>query len=253
MKPSIAIFSIFTLCLVHVKAQDPELTVDQIVQKHFDAVGGVDKLKAIQNVKATGNATLMDGQMEAPVTMLLKRPNYMRLDMNIRDQSFVQAFDGTTSWTSNPFIGTPEPKKASEEDAKTTRDDSDFIDGPLADYKAKGTTVESMGKEDVNGVPCYKLKITKKSGTIQYLFLDAKTFLDVKSSGHRKQAGQEMDVETTMGNYKPVNGVLMPYMITQKANGNTMMQFAIDRYEVNVPIDDAVFHIPVKPAAEEKP
>jgi outer membrane lipoprotein-sorting protein len=250
-----AFLPVLVLCLTTATAQDTDLTIDQIVQKHVDAMGGADKIKAIQNVKATGNASLMGGQIEAPVTMLLKRPNSMRLDMMVQDKSFVQGFDGTTSWMINPFMGSPDPHKASDEDAKATRDDSDFIDGPLTDYKAKGNTLELLGKEDVDGTPAYKIKITKKSGNVQFLYLDAKTFLDLKSTGHRRQMGQEMDVETTLGNYKPVNGVQMPYMIAQKANGNPVMQFTVEKYEVNVPVDDAVFHMPEKPKeqAPEKP
>ncbi len=249
MKLSIAIFSVLALCIVPVKAQDADLTIDQIVQKHLDAVGGADKLKAIDNVKATGNAVLMGGQVEAPVTMVLKRPTWMRLDMSVQGQTFTQAFDGTTSWMINPFMGSPDPQKASDEDTKSTRDDSDFIDGPLSDYKAKGSTVDLIGKEDVGGISAYKIKITKKSGTVQYLFLDSKTFLDMKSTGHRKQMGQEMDVETTTANFKPVNGVLLPYSIAQKANGNPVMELTVEKYEVNVPVDDAMFKMPEKPAA----
>ncbi len=250
MKRSISILFLLGLCLVPVHAQDTELTIDQIVQKHFDAVGGADKLKAIDNVKTTGNAVLMGGQVEAPVTMILKRPASMRLDMTVQGQTFVQAFDGTTSWMINPFMGSTDPQKASEEDTKTTREDSDFVDGPLMDYKAKGSTVELMGKEDVGGTSTYKIKITKKSGTVQYLYLDSKTFLDVKSTGHRKQMGQEMDVETTMTNYKPVNGVQLPYSIAQKANGNPVMDLTVEKYEVNVPVDDSMFHMPEKPKTE---
>lgn len=253
--PAAVILSAAALCLVPAYAQETELTVDQLVQKHADAVGGIDKVKAVQTVKTTGNASLMGGQMEAPVTMLLKRPNSMRLEMSIQDKSFIQAFDGTTSWMINPFMGSTDPQKASEEDTKTVRDDSDFIDGPLVDYKAKGSTVELMGKEDVEGSPAYKLKITKKSGSVQYLYLDAQSFLDVKSTGHRRQMGQELDVETNLGNYKPVNGLMMPHTIAQKANGNPVMQFTIDKYELNVPVDDAVFRMPQKAAkeAESKP
>ncbi|MGA2596132.1 MAG: hypothetical protein ABSH09_03870 [Bryobacteraceae bacterium] len=250
MKLSITILSVLALGLVPVKAQDADLTIDQIVQKHLDAVGGADKLKAIDNVKATGNAVLMGGQVEAPITMVLKRPTSMRLDMSIQGQNFIQAFDGTTSWMINPFMGSPDPQKASDEETKATRDDSDFIEGPLMDYKAKGSTVELVDKEDVGGTSAYKIKITKKSGNVQYLFLDAKTFLDMKSTGHRKQMGQEMDVETTMANYKTVNGVQMPFSIAQKANGNPVMELTVDKYEVNVPVDDAMFKMPEKPAPE---
>src|ERR1700694_4727986 len=153
-------------CVASGSAQEPELSVDQIVQKHIAALGGADKLSAIQNVTMTGTASLMDGQLQAPVTVRAKRPMSMRMEMSLQGQTFVQAFDGKTAWMVNPFIGSAEPKKSSEEDPRTARDDADFIEGSLVDYKAKGNTVELAGKEELDGSPAYKLKVTRKSGSI---------------------------------------------------------------------------------------
>src|ERR1700720_3218971 len=177
-------------------AQETELSADQIVQKHVIALGGADKLTAIQNVTMTGTASLMDGQLQAPVTVRAKRPMSMRMDMSVQGQTFVQAFDGKTAWMINPFMGSPEPKKSSEEDTQNARDDADFIDGSLVDYKAKGNEIELTGKEDVDGSPAYKLKVTKKSGSIENVYLDAKTFLPVKSAGTRKQQDHELAYES---------------------------------------------------------
>jgi outer membrane lipoprotein-sorting protein len=238
--------------LLPAAAQDAELTVDQIVQKHTEALGGLDKLKAIQSMKATGKAVLMGGQMEAPITMQVKRPNSMRMDMTMQGKSFIQAFDGTTSWNINPFTGATEPQKANDEDTKTARDDSDFIDGSLVDYKTKGNAVESMGKEDVEGTAAYKLKITKKSGTVVYEYIDAQTFLPIKSSGKRKQAGQEFEFESYPSNFKAVNGVMLPFGLSAKMNGKALMQLSLENVEVNLAMDDAIFHMPEKPK-EAKP
>ena len=167
-------------------------------------------------------------------------------------KSFIQAFDGTTAWMVNPFMGSPDPQKSNDEDTQQAKDDSDFIDGSLVDYKTKGNTVELMGKEDVEGTAAYKLKITKKSGSIEYEFLDAQTFLQLRSSGKRKQGGQEAEYESTPSNYKPVNGVMMPYSLSQKVNGSPMMDLTIEKFEVNTTIDDAIFQLPEKPKEEKK-
>ena len=229
-----------------------DLTVDQIVEKHTQALGGTDKLKAIQSVSVNGKAVLMGGQIEAPIVMKIKRPASMHMEMSVQGKSFIQAFDGTTAWTVNPFTGSPDPQKSNDEDTQQAKDDSDFIDGSLVDYKAKGNTVELMGKEDVEGTAAYKLKVTKKSGSIEYEFLDAQTFLQLRSSGKRKQGGQEIDYESTPSNYKPVNGVMMPYSLSQKMNGSPMMELTIEKIEVNTPIDDAIFQMPEKPKEEKK-
>jgi outer membrane lipoprotein-sorting protein len=233
-------------------AKDAALTVDQIVEKHTEALGGTDKLKAIQSVTVTGKAVLMGGQLEAPIVMKIKRPASMRMEIAVQGKSVITGFDGTTSWMVNPFMGSSDPQKSNEEDTQQAKDDSDFIEGPLVDYKSKGNTVELIGKEDLEGTPAYKLKVTKKGGSIEYQYLDAQTFLELRSSGKRKQMGQEGDVESTPSNYKPVNGVMMPYSVSQKVNGNPMMELTIEKIEVNTPVDDAIFQMPEKPKEEKK-
>ena len=235
-------------------AKDTPLTVDQIVEKHTQALGGIDKLKAIQSVIVHGKAVVTAGpsQIEGPIVMKIKRPGSMHMEMTMQGQSYVQGFDGTTAWTVNPFTGSPDPQKSNDEDTLQAKDDSDFIEGPLVDYKAKGNTVELIGKEDVEGTSTYKLKITKKGGSVEYQYLDAQTFLPLRSSGKRKQAGQEMEFESTPSNYKPVNGVMMPYSLSQKVNGNPMMDLTVEKIEVNAPIDDSVFQMPEKPKEEKK-
>lgn len=242
----------FTPVLAQDTPKVAELTVDQIVEKHTQALGGGDKLKAIQSVTVTGKAVLMGGQIEAPIVMKIKRPSSMRMEISVQGKAVVTGFDGTTSWMINPFVGGSDAQKSNDEDTQQAKDDSDFIEGALVDYKTKGNTVELMGKEDLEGTPAYKLKVTKKSGTIEYQFLDAQTFLELRSSGKRKQMGQEGDVESTPSNYKPVNGVMMPYSVSQKVNGSTMMDLTIEKIEVNTPIDDAIFQMPEKPKEEKK-
>lgn len=249
---AIAILTVAAFVIIPALAQQADLTLDQIVQKHTEALGGVDKLKAIENVTMTGKASLLGGQMEAPLTMKVKRPSSMRMEMNVQGKSFIQAFDGTTAWMINPFAGSDEPQKQTDEDTKSARDDADFIDGSLVDYKTKGNILELIGKEDVDGKPAYKIKVTKKGGTMEFEYLDAKTFLPVKSSGKRKQQGQDIEYESTPGNFKEVNGVMMPFSLNQKVNGKSMMELTVEKVEVNTPMDASVFQMPEKPKEQKK-
>jgi outer membrane lipoprotein-sorting protein len=246
---STAILCAAALCSLPLIGQEADLTLDQIVQKHIDAGGGADKINAIQTMKATGTASLMGGQIEAAMTVTVKRPSSMRMEMAVQGKSIVQAFDGTTAWSINPF-GSPDPQKSNEEDTQAVKDDADFIGGALFDYKAKGNTVELIGKEDVEGSPAYKIKVTRKSGNVQYLYLDTQTFLVMRTTGKRKQMGQELDLETNHGNYKAVNGVMVPFSIDTKSSGKSIMQLTMEKVEMNVPVDDAMFRMPEKPKEE---
>jgi len=246
-RPSVfAAFSFFIL-LAPARGQNAGLTLDQIVQKHTAALGGADKLKAIQTVVITGGASLRDGQIGMPITIRIKRPALMRMDMHLQERTFVESFDGTTGWVINSFSGSNTPQKMSQEDAASALDNTDLFEGSLVDYKAKGSSLDLLGKEPVDDKSAYKLKITKKSGAVEFLYLDVGSFLPIKTSGKRKQLGQEMDYESAPSNYKAVNGVMIPFTIRQKINGRDAMELNITQVDVNVPIDDSIFRMPEQP------
>jgi outer membrane lipoprotein-sorting protein len=233
-------------------AQD--LTLDQILQKHYTSMGGLEKIKAINSMSMTAKMVMGGGQMEAPMTMKMKRPHMMRSDVSIQGKTFVRATDGTTAWQINPFTGGDEPQKLSGSEADQLNDNAD-LDGALVDYKSRGIAVELIGKEDVEGSPAYRLKVTRKGGRLETFWLDGTTFLTVKSTTKITQMGQELDVESFPSNYRKADGVMVPYSLEQKVNGRSMVQMTVEKVESNVALDDAIFKMP-SPApkpAERKP
>lgn len=226
--------------------QELPLTADQIVEKHVEAIGGIRKLSAIHTLVVTGKASIL-GQTEAPLLIQVMRPNRMRLEMTYQGKKVVQAFDGTTAWTINPLVD-PEPRESTDDDTRAAQESSDFIGGNLVDYKSKGNTIELVDREKMDGIAVYKLKITKKGGSVEYDYLDAKSFLPVKTEGKRIQFGQQILYESRIANYKPVEGVLMPFSMKQLVNGRLAMEITIEKMDANVPVDEAVFRMPTKPA-----
>ena len=240
----VATLAISVLLLVAAPVEAP-LSADQIVQKHVEALGGLAKLNAIQSLVVTGKASIL-GQTEAPLTIQVKRPNLLRLEITFQGKKVVQAFDGVIAWTINPML-TSEPKQSSEGDTRAAQESSDFIGGNLVDYKSKGNTVELVDKEEIEGVSVYKLKITKKSGSVEFDYLDANSFLPIKTEGRRTQLGTEVLYESKIADYKPVEGVLMPFSVRQMVNGRLAMEITIEKMHANVPLDAAVFKMPEKP------
>ena len=236
-----------------VQAAAADLKVDEIIKKSIDAQGGLDKIQAIQSMKSTGKMILGGGQMEAPITAYMKRPHQSRMEISVQGQKIVEAFDGTTKWAINPLTGSKDPQKAPDEDTKTAADDADGVEGPLVNYKEKGNTVELLGKEDLDGSMAYKLNVTLKSGNSRTIFIDEKSFLPVKMISKVRQMGQEFEAEAKPGNYKPVEGVLMPFSLEMKINKQIGMQMQFDKIEVNVPVDDALFVMPEPEVKKPEP
>ncbi len=139
------------------------------------------------------------------------------------------------------------------DDAKDVVEQAD-MDGPIVDYKSKGNSVELLGKEDIEGSPAYKLKVSLKNGDVSYVYIDTETALQVKETSKRKQQGSEIEVDSYLTNFKPVNGVLFPFMIENKVAGKSVGQFTVDDIKANVAFDDGIFVMPAapKPAAEKE-
>jgi outer membrane lipoprotein-sorting protein len=218
-------------------------TVDDILAKHYEACGGLTKMKAVNTMRVTGTITLGPG-MESPFTMERKRPGMRRMEFTFQGMTGIQAFDGTKTWSVMPFMGKKDPEVGTDEDNKNAQDDADF-DGALVDYKSKGNAIELAGKEQVEGADAFKLKVTKKNGNIEYDYLDAETYLLVKTEGKVKRRGTELDGETTFSDYKDVDGLMQPFSMESGAKEMPQKQkLTFTKIELNVPLDDTRFAVP---------
>jgi hypothetical protein len=162
----------------------------------------------------------------------------------------VQAYDGQTAWMIMPFMGSTDPEKMPEEQAKDFQEQAD-IDGPLVDYKEKGHTVELSGKEDMEGTDVYKLKVTLKNGDVRYIYLDGENFIELRRAGKYKRQGAEIEADTYFGDYKPVNDLMVPHAIESKVSGQTVSQITVEKVEMDVAMEDAIFKMPAKSAEKE--
>lgn len=218
-------------------------TVDEIIAKNIAAKGGAAKLQAVKSIRMTGRMTVGPG-IDAPIVIEVKRPKAMRVDFTVQGMVGSQAYDGTTGWNLMPFGGSTVPQKMTADEVTLAEEQAD-MDGPLVDYKAKGHTVELLGKETVEGAPAYKLKITLKNGVVRTVYLDAEHFLEIRQEGKRTIQGTEMDLESIIGDYKEVDGLMFPHSIDNGAKGAPQRQkIVIDKIEINPPIDDARFKMP---------
>jgi len=225
-------------------------TLDDILNKYYEARGGYEKVKSVKSMKTTGKQMVQG--MEVPFIIQQKRPNLLRIEATLQEQTIIQGYDGETAWMINPLTGSNDPQTLPEEQAKNIIEQAD-IDGYLVDYKEKGHTVELIGEEDVEGTAAYKLKVNLKNGDIRYNYLDAEYFLELKVIAKIKRQDTEIEAVTYYSDYKEVDGMMMAHSFETKRGGTTVSQIAVDNIELNVEMDDAIFKIPAKTEKEETP
>lgn len=216
-------------------------TADEIVARNIAARGGLEKFHSIRTMTALGR--LSGPGMDAPIRVQLKRPNKYRMDLTLRDQILTRVYDDGSAWQVMPSAN-PEAQPLSGGELLNIQDEAD-LDGPLVDYQAKGHKVELVGKEDVNGTSCYKLKITLKTGHLMYQYLDAKSFLEIREEIVRTNDGNDSVIEETVGDYKEVGGILFPHSFDSNSKGSAdHFKLHLDKIEVNVNLDDLRFKMP---------
>jgi outer membrane lipoprotein-sorting protein len=224
-------------------------TADELIAKNLEARGGLEKLRAIQSMRLTGTLTVGDSSM--PSVLEVKRPNKTRWEFTVNGQTAVQAYDGKEAWAVAPFAGKSEPEPMSLEDAKDVELQAD-MDGPLVDYRAKGNRVELMGLEKFGGREAWRLKVTLHNGDVRDVYLDLKTHLQIASVAARTVRGRSAEVESELGDYREVGGVLLPHSFQTSVKGVQETQSVrFEKIELNVPIDDSRFSRP--PAREPSP
>lgn len=219
-------------------------TLDEVLAKHYEAMGGLDKLRAVQSYRMTGKMIMGQG-MEAPFVIEKARPNKFRMEFTFQGMNGVQAYDGKGGWMIMPFSGKKDPEAMPSEAAKEMEEQADF-DGPLVDWKTKGHTVELVGKEDVEGTSAHKIKATLKNGNVITYYIDGETWLTLKEESKRTVRGTEVEGESSVGDYKQVEGLTMPFAMEMGAKGSQQKQKLVtEKIELNPKFEDSRFVMPV--------
>ena len=235
-----AAFTVAALFIAgYAAAQTP--SADELVAKNLAARGGADTLKGLTSARLVG--TLSVQGMEMPLTILTKRPNKMKQEMNMKGQKIIQAFDGETVWAVNPLGGGATPRVVEGPAADVVKNQSLF-DGPLVGYKERGDTLEVLGPADVGGAKTWKLKLTRKDGKSMLIYLDADTGLERQWTATMDQNGMTMEIESIMTDHQATDGIMMARSIRTMMGGKQAAALTFTTVEFNVPIDDSEFVMP---------
>jgi hypothetical protein len=219
-------------------------SLDELVTKNIEGKGGAAALQALQSLRSSGKLIVNEGQLQLAYAQTKKRPGAVRAEFTIQGMTAVQAYDGKEGWKISPFQGRKDPERLSADDVKPLIEDAE-IDGPLVDWKAKGSTLEYLGREDVDGTSAYKIKVVRKNGDVSFVYLDPDHFLEIRILTQRMRHGAQEEVEEDVGDYEKISGVFVPFSIEAGRKGDPDKQkIVIEKAEANVPVEDAIFHFP---------
>ncbi len=212
--------------------------LEEILDRHFYAVGQRELMRKESHII---KATVDQMGMEIPMSIIIKRPNKFRMEMEMQGQKMIQAFDGEKGWMIAPWMN-QEPQELKGAELKQAMEQTN-LEGELFNYARKGSEASLVGKVDLDGTPMYNIKLILMDGTVKNYFIDAEDFMVKKVKGSIITQNNKMDYEQNLSDYKELDGVMLPYKIESI---NPMGSATINFSEIifNERIDDSVFKMP---------
>lgn len=230
---NLMILTVFILAMVFVQFAQGQ-TVDEIINNYVDAMGGKEKLSTLKTVKMEGTMSVQG--TDITITTTKSQMIGVRSDIEVMGTSnytVANATKGSAFW---PVRGKDAPEDMEPDQYKSAQIQMD-VQGALFNYKDKGTAVELVGKEKVDGAEAYNLKVTFKNGMVSNYFIDTKTNRLVKATGKLTLGGQEIDAATTFADYKQnADGYWFAYSVTTMQGTITY-----DKISTNVPVDESIY------------
>jgi zinc protease len=224
-------------------------SADEVIEKHLTALGGRPAIEKIKSRVMKGTITLTTpvGNLTGPMETYNQQPNkartFIQLDLTgvglgkvIQDQRF----DGTTGYV----IDTMQGNRDITGDQLEVMKNSSFPN-VLLNYKQMGATVELGEKEKVNNRDAFVLIIKPKSGPVARQYIDAETYMPIKTviKINVPQIGGDLEQTTEMSDFRDVDGVKVPFEVKTSSAIQTVT-VKVSTIEHNIPIDPTNFSKP---------
>jgi hypothetical protein len=233
------------LCASSMAQAAPAQALDDLVAKNIQARGGISALHAMRSLTFRGKLLINDGQIELGFMQTVERPSNIRVEASIQGLTQIQAYDGAIGWQINPFQGRKDPERMSADDIKSLAETVADFDGALVDWQRKGNKLEYLGTEDVDGTPAYKIKLTRRSGDTEFVYLDPDHYLEIRLLSQRTEHGVTVETVTDLGDYEKVQGVFLPFAMEFGQKGSSDRQkLIVNSAKINAKTDDASFSLP---------
>jgi outer membrane lipoprotein-sorting protein len=227
-------FLLFTLFSFSLLGQ----SADEIVNNHVKAIGGIENWTKLNTIYME-MSTDMQGQ-KLPIKMWQVHEKAMRIEFVVQGMTGIQVVTDKDGWSLMPFMGQKDPEPTNEEQLKQAQSQLD-IHGQLINYEAKGSSIEYLGEDEIEGVEVYKLRLTDKNKIETTFFIDKESYYIVKSVTKTSFQGQEIEAPSIYSNYKKIGDIYMPHTMN---SGMGIME--IEKIEINPKVDETIFKMPAK-------
>ena len=185
---------------------DASVSVENIINKYIDLIGGKDKLEKVESIESNGNANInMQGQSFVLEFYSLKNNQNQSLATVTAGGMVVQRNVFNKYQGYNEVNGQRMPLTDSELEQA-------IINSALfSELNYDFSTIELVGTAVVDDQKAYEIKITDNK--TEYYSIESG--LKIKEVEIQEIEGNQLSIETTIKEYEEVEGILIPKEINQ--------------------------------------
>ena len=223
------------------KATSPMVTVDQILDKYVQAVGGKEALEKITSRTTTGTFHFEKGlTLSGETESYAKSPNKMLINVTLPGLGLLQeGYDGSIAWTKDATNGLRDRQGLELEGAKL---DAEF--NRELKLKQLYPKMELKGTKKIADRDAYVVVATPTNADKENFYFDTETGLLVRIDRKRlSPQGDLVATEIYYEDYREADGIKVPFQERQVLPEVTaVIKYSTIRH--NLPIDDKKFAKP---------
>ncbi|MCJ7577129.1 MAG: aspartyl protease family protein, partial [candidate division Zixibacteria bacterium] len=219
--------------LQNLKAQ----TLEEILNKHMQALGGEEALKAERNSIAEVDI-IVPGGLTGKVKNYFKYPDKLRTEMDLKVVKQLTIYDGEKGWVQD---ANGQVRELAGMELEQTKSELYFsLYGYLFPERAKGK-VEYLGREEAGGINYYVVQATPEGCDPVKMFINPETYLIDKTVSK-----YDIVVATNyFSDYKDFEGVkVATSMVINMGDTAYDIRSTLTNIELNPELSDDLFKIP---------
>ena len=188
-------------------------SAESLVARHVAAIGGEQAVRAHSSMRMKGTFELAAAGLKGDLTVVSAAPNRNALTIDIPGLGQLRSgYDGSTGWEFNPMVGA---RLLEGEELARVAEEADFHGGSLR--RQTGITGrQTVERTVLGGTPCYRVKVTWKSGRESHecYAVDGGLLVALQST----YVGPMGRIETTqlLDDYETFGGIRHPTVLRQQ-------------------------------------
>jgi hypothetical protein len=230
-------------------------TIDQILDKYLQAIGGAQRAAAITSIVGKGSYRAYDDFQLAPLDLYAKSPDQRTTIQHSLYGDMTITYDGRNAWMAAPREIRPFPVvQYSGGNMEGARIDA-ILEFP-GRLKQTLTNWRVGPDSSVNDQDVQIVQASTPGGFIVKLYFDSKSGLLLRSVRYSDSPVGKVPVRVDYSDYRTVSGIKIPFKrVATWTDGRTVFQ--LDSVQVNTTVDAARFAkpkppVPPKPAASAR-